>query len=195
VKRNSGQTLVEMLVGFVLLTLLMAGMFFIYQIGANAWKKGETQGNLVQTAQVFLARLGREVERSDAHGATLDPGPATGTAVAILSCYDPVNQRDDFDPNVRSPIWHSYQIFYYDSATRQVLLREVPLPAPTTVASPLAGLAALRTGGRTLARDVDRCDFTLSPNLLDVRLEMNQKRYGSQAPEHFELPGRMAFRN
>lgn len=194
-RKSSGQTLVEVLVGFLLLTLLLTGMFFVYQIGANAWKKGESQSNLVQSAQVFLARLGREVERSDAHGATLDPGPSTGTAVAILSCYDPVTQRDDFDPSLRSPIWHSYQVFYYDSARRQVLVREVPLPTPTTVASPLAGLAALRTEGRTLATDVDRCEFTLSPNLLEVQLELNQKRYGSRTPEHLELPGRMAFRN
>ncbi|MCE7875508.1 hypothetical protein DYH09_34790 [bacterium CPR1] len=45
---------------------------------------------------------------------------------------------------------------------------------------PLVGLAGFRTGGRLLAKNVTRCNFSLSEDMLSLDLELQRKRYGSE---------------
>lgn len=174
----------------LILSMMMAMMFLIYRQGANAWKKSEAQTDLVHSARGVSARLEREIERSIYDSASLD----AGTAVAFLSSYDDATQRYDYDAVNRTPVWHKYLICYYDAAAREVRWKEVPI-APTTAPTPLAGLAGQRNGGVLLAKDVTRCDFVLSDRLLQLNLELQRKRYGSEAPESIRLPCSMFFRN
>lgn len=174
----------------LILAMMMTMMFVIYQQGAHAWKKSEAQTDLVHSARGVSARLEREVERSAFDSAALD----AQTAVAFLSSYDDATQRYDYDPLNRCPVWHKYLICYYDAARREVRWKELPIAA-TTIPTPLATLAAERTGGVVLATDVTRCEFTLSDRFLQLTLELQRKRYGSQAPETIQLPCSMYFRN
>lgn len=193
-KGPRGHTLLEQLVGMGLLSGLMLMMFFIYQYGASAWKKGETETDLLQESQKLVARLQREAERSVYASASLDPGPDTGTAVAFLSCWDEATERFDVDPATGSPMWHEYHVFYYDGPSREVRWKRVPV-APTVTPVPLAALAGERNGGRVLARDVVRCDFQLSEQLLGLELEIEKKRYGTPTPERLQLPVLIYLRN
>jgi hypothetical protein len=193
-KGPRGHTLLEQLVGMGLLSGLMLMMFFIYQYGASAWKKGETETDLLQESQKLVARLQREAERSVYASASLDPGPNAGTAVAFLSCWDDATERFDVDPATGRPMWHEYHVFYYDGPSREVRWKRVPV-APTVTPVPLAALAGERNGGRVLARDVVRCDFQLSEQLLGLELEIEKKRYGTPTPERIQLPVLIYLRN
>lgn len=188
-------TLVELMVAFGLLSLLMGMMFFIYRQGAAAWKKTEAQTQLLQQIQVFTTRLNREAERSSAVSAALDPGPLTGTALSLPSCWDHSTNRYDYSALSRAPVWHQHLIFYFNSATQEVFLREEPVLPPRSGPLPLAGLAAFRSGGKVMARGVSLCNFTLQNGLLEVEFELRMKRYGSEQPEVVRLPTRVYFRN
>lgn len=190
-----GHTLLELVLGMGLLVLLMTAMFFLYQMGASAWKKGETQTELLQQAQMVTGRLEREVERSVYAATVLDPGPSSGTAVSLLSCWDEAAQRYDYDPATRSPVWHRYQICYFDAGAGVVYWKDVPLAPPSTTPLPMVGLAGQRTDGRVLARNVVTCDFRLSEQVLELQLALEKKRYGSQGPERIEVPATAMFRN
>lgn len=192
---DRGHTLVELMVGFMLLTLLFGMLYFVYRTGAGAWKKSETQVELLQEAQVVTSRLSREVERSVYDSAEVDPGPNIGTAVAFLSCWNDATDQYDYDATSRSPIWHKYLICYYDAANQKVYWNETPLGSPTTAAAPLPALATYRSGGKLLASHVTRCDFTLSEEVLELQLELERKHYGSEKLEQIQLPTRVFFRN
>jgi len=193
--QRGGLSLLELMVALGLLSLMMVMMFFIYRQGASAWKKTEAQTQLLQNLQVFTNRLSRETERSIYASAAADPGPSTGTAVSMLSCWSDMNSRYDYSGLTRGPIWQKYLVFYYNNATQEVLLREIPLTPPGSTAVPLAGMAAFRTGGRALARNVTQCNFTLQDRLLEVQLELKLKRYGSPSLEVLQFPCRVFFRN
>lgn len=194
-RERQGFTLPEAFVSFFLLSLLFMMMFFIYRQGASAWKKSETQGELLQEAQAVTRKLTRDAERSSFASLTLDPA-APATAVAFASCWSPATMSHEYDPFGRSPVWQRFEIFYYDALAREVRWKEAPLPgAPTTTVGPLAGLAGLRSDGRVLARNVIRCDFTRGDHTLDFELELERKRYGSGRVERVELPARVYFRN
>ncbi|MEW6279273.1 MAG: hypothetical protein AB1758_11660 [Candidatus Eremiobacterota bacterium] len=192
--KRAGATLIETLIGLSLLCLLMLMMFFIYRVGASAWKKSEAQTQLLQEGQVVTGRLSREVERSVYDSASLDPGPNNGTAVAFLTCWNETANRYEYDAASRSPIWQRYEICYYDSATQEVRWTQAPF-VPSTTPAPLGGLAGFRNGGRVLARNVTRCDFVLTDHVLELQLELQRKRYGSDDLEKVELPCRSVFRN
>ncbi len=193
--RRQGFTLIEAMVAYMLLAILFLMMFFIYRTGASAWKKAEAQTQLLQEAQVVTGRLSREIERSVYASAGLDPGPGTGTAVAFLSCWNDATGEYDYDPGSRSPLWHKYLICYYNAATQEVFWTETPLVPPSSTPAPLAALATFRNGGKLLARNVTRCDFTLSEDMLELQLELSRKRYGSETLEVVQLPLRVFFRN
>lgn len=183
------------MVAFLLLSLLMVMMFFIYRTGASAWKKSEAQMRLLQDAQVFTTRLSREAERGAHASVSLDPGPTAGTALSFLTCWNATTQQYEYDASARSPVWQKHLLLYYDSAAKEVLLREIPLAPVSTTAVPLAPLSGFRSGGRTLARNITNCSFSVQDRLLELQLTLELKRYGSPKLEQVQLPTRVFLRN
>ena len=183
------------MVGFAILGFLLAMMFSVYRFGASAWKKGESQNELLQQAQVVTASLAHEVERSVFSSASVDPGPTVGSAIGMLNCWNSTLNRYEYDATAESQVWQRYVIFYHDAASNSVRRTETPLSPPSTTSVPLPGLAGHRTGGRQLALDASMCEFELSDQLLRFEIELERKRYGSEVPEKVTLSSLVYFRN
>jgi type II secretory pathway pseudopilin PulG len=193
--KKRGLSLPELMVGFGLLSLLTVLMFFVYKFGASAWKKSEAQTRLLQDAQVFTTLLSREAERTSHASVSLDPGPLTGTAVAFVSCWNTSTNRFEYDPAARGPVWQQHLLFYYDDVNQEVKVREIPLVPVSSTPIPLASIGSFRSAGRALARNVSGCTFSLQDRLLNLRLTLDVRRYGSPETEKLEVPTRVFFRN
>ncbi len=195
-----GTTLLETMVGAAILSGLTLALFFIYRMGASAWKKGEAQTEMLQDLQGSIARLTREAERSTFVSVVTEPG-----AISFLSPLD-ANGVIVYDPAGQKPVWQKYVVMYYDAPNEQVRWLEVPL-APGSPemgqAEPIqlydAGgsqpLSTYRVGGKVIASHITRCEFTAADGFVEVLLESTRKRYGSPAPEKFVLQSAAAFRN
>lgn len=195
-----GHTLLELVLGMAILTIILVMLFAVYQLGANAWKKAEVRTELAQQAQQVAGHLTREVERSIYDGASLDsvPNATTGvndTTLSLLSCWNDATSRFEYDAVARGPLWQKYTIIYFDSVQGKVFATQTPLAPPAATPVPLANPATFRSGGRLLASDVVRCDFALAQDRLEMTLELARRRYGSQTPETVALPVRAIFRN
>ena len=193
--KEQGASLIETLIALSMLSLLMVVMFSIFRMGAAAWKSGEADAELAQSAQVITDRLTKEAARSALASIALDPSTAPSTAISFLSPVDPVTNLPDYDGSVGSPVWHSQSVCYYDAATKEVRWRSIPLTSPTTTASPLATLASDRTGGSLLSQEVVECEFVLLDRVVEVYLTLERKRYGKETPDWLELRSSVCFRN
>ena len=193
--RSGGTTLLEALVSVSVLGLLMSMMFAIYRIGAVAWKSGESDVQLAQSAQLVTDRIGREAARSANTSVALDPPASPSTAVSFLSPIDPGTGRPDYDASQRSAIWHSHSVFYHDVTSSEVRQRSIDLATPTAATTPLANLSLERTGGTLLAREVSSCEFFFADRTLEIRLVLERKRYGNEAPDRVELNSSVVLNN
>ncbi len=108
-----GTTILEALVGTALLAVLLTTMFLIYTTGAKAWKAGESDVQLAQSAQTVTARMARDVERSIYTSVALDPLPPPSSAVSFLSPINPTTGQPD-----------------YDAAKRELRVKQVPIAPP-----------------------------------------------------------------
>lgn len=190
-----GATLIEAVVSLSMLGLLMMLMFQVYRLGANAWQSGETDVQLVQSAQLITDRLSREAGRAAAASVALDPPGPPSSAVSFLSPVNPVSSKPDYDPVQRSPIWHAHSIFYHDAAQGEVRWKMLPLSTPTLVTTPLAGLDSERNGGILLSQEVTQCEFEYLNPTLRVRLQLERKRYGKELPDRVSLSTSVLLRN
>lgn len=200
-----GFTLLETMVAAMVLMGLTLTLFFIYQMGASAWKKGEAQTQILQDFQASTARLVREVERSTYSSLSVAPAGGPYTACSFLSPIDD-NGLFCFDPIGQKPIWQKYVVMWYDAPAQTLFWREIPLapgspeagspePIDTYDAGGNAPLTSYCANGQTVAVHVSQCEFLASPRLLTLRLEGTRKRYGSPEPEKFSLETAACFRN
>lgn len=193
--RSHGTTLLETVISLSLLGLLMLLMFSVYRLGANAWKSGETDAQLAQSAQIVTDRLAKEASRSALVSLALDPIGPPSSAVSFLSPVNPATSLPDYDGTVGSPVWHSHSICYFDSTQGEIRWRSIPLAMPTTSAAPLATLAAERNNGILLSKEVTECEFLQMDRTIEVFIAVERKRYGKETPDRMELRSSVCFRN
>lgn len=199
-RRSRATTLLETMIGAAILSGLTLALFFIYRMGASAWKKGEAQTEMLQDLQGSIAKLTREAERSTLVSLTIEPG-----AIAFLSPLDAAGQVV-YDPASQRPIWQRYVVMYYEPASQKVYWRVIPLapgapemglaePIQDYDAGGLQPLASYRAGGTVIATHISRCEFSVTDGLVQILLESTRDRYGSDRPERFLLESAVAFRN
>lgn len=200
-----GTTLLETMIGAMLLCLMMAALFFIYQMGASAWKKGEAQTELMADIETCHARLIRELERSTYASLSLDPVAPPGPAISFLSAVDDAGQFC-FDTVTQQIQWQKYVAVYYDAASREVRWREIALApgapeanTPEPIESYDAGggapLATYLTGGQAMARNISSLQMVWSNGVLELTTRGERKRYGSERLEEFSLRSVVGLRN
>ena len=178
-----------------MLSLLMIVMFGIFRMGAAAWKSGEADAELAQSAQIVTDRLTKEAARSTLASIALDPPTPPSTALSFLSPVDPATSLPDYDGTVGSPVWHSQSVCYYDASKKEIRWKSIPLATPTTSVTPLVALASQRTGGTLLAEEVVECEFVVLDRIVEIYMTLERKRYGKETPDWLELRSSVCFRN
>ena len=181
------------MISLFLLSLLLGLVFWIYSMGASAWRKAEAQAELQSEVQKILSNLTREVERSTFASVSQD----LGTAVGMLSAMTD-QQVVALNSSASTPMWQRYVVYYFDAASGEVRLVIIPLAptAPERVqAAPLLPLSTYRVGGRALGRGIKSCLFTLTPGLIQINLTGERYRYGNRNPDTVEVQLASTFRN
>ncbi len=194
-----GFTLAEMLVASAVSGLLLLTLFFIYRICASAWMKGDTQTRLRQSAMVASEKLSRDLERSVYDSVSIS---ADRRGMSFLSALD-ANGQFQFNIASQEPIWQSYLIYYLDTPSREFRRRAVSVAgAPQqSVAGPIENFGPSQpvdtymVGGQAVAHGLDFCELTVVNKLLRLKLRAQQKRYGSERLEVFELETVTNLRN
>jgi hypothetical protein len=193
-----GTTLLETLVGAFVLSLLFVCLFFTYRVGASAWKKGETETDLLQNLQVAKSRLTRELERSVYDSVSVDPN-----GIAFLSALD-VYGDFQMDNASSTPRWQKYVVVYYDAPARILRWQEIPVvgtpqemnPTPIESFGAANPLTSYFNSGREFMRDVETCVFQWTPDLLvGFTWATEKKRYGKNTPDRIEIRSAVGFRN
>ena len=106
-----GTTLLETMVGAAILSGLTLALFFIYRMGASAWKKGEAQTEMLQDLQGSIARLTRETfgpilhvvrYKGDKLGAVCEAINATGYGLTLGIHTRIASSADEIAARVRA---------------------------------------------------------------------------------------------
>lgn len=200
--RARGFTLLELMVAGSLFLLLGLVLFELYRVGASAWHKSDSQLDVLRNLQVVLTRVSRE-----AQGSSLASESHDATALSFLTA---VKDSTGFvvAPVTFRPVWQRYFVCYYDAGRQSVSVREEPLlPASPEASAPgpidnFAGpsgtqpLAFYCNSGREIARGITSFQAsTTEPDLLELTLEGQQKRYGSKKLESIRLKTTVRMRN
>lgn len=183
-------SLIEMLVSGTLLVLLLGMITFTFQIGASAWRKTDTQSDLLQDLEKVGALWVRE-----ACGTRQLSLCSSGTAMALPQAIDDLLDYEVSLPS-GSLIYRRYRLYYWDSASREVRLRNLPFAAPVPCPPRLdsvdlgSGVQSINfycTGGKALARDVDQFQVHKNGNLWSIDIQARRTRYGRTDPEEVRV--------
>ncbi len=188
----------EVLVSVSVLGLLTGMLLMIYISGASVTRKGDTRAELVADAQVALANMTSDLERSPAIGISV---AGDRQSLAVLSAMDEQGQFQ-LDDEGRA-VWQRWHVYYTDNGelrkasvnwTADPLTRATPIPIDSL--SPPLTVNDYETGGRVLARNVYGLDVEILANgNTSLKLELRKKRYGRPDPETFELQSEVRSRN
>ena len=185
---RSGTTVLEMVVGMAVLSLMMAAIMFIYVSGAGAWAKGDAQAELLGVLQNASLNLSNELQRSCYDSLTVETG-----SLSCLSAEDRTVGRLTVDNSRGELVWQRYLVFYRDSGRNALACRTVPLPAgasqrqiPGLLASFIPSAltnAPYCAGGEVVARRIAAVTFRQVGQLVEFTLTAEMKRPGREDPE------------
>lgn len=189
----------------VIFSILMVLLFFAYRMGASAWRKADTESELLQNLQVATRKIARPLEASTSPSVTLSVSPSL-TAISYLSAVDGAGNFA-VQPGTIKPEWQHYEVFYYVPSEGQLYQTAVDLlpgspertsPGPIenfTSASGKHPLSSYCTTGRVIARHLT--DFTVQSvdNMVTIEVEGQMKRYGSGRLEQLRLRSATHLRN
>jgi hypothetical protein len=177
--RRAGINLLDLVVAMGMLLMLLTGLFAIFFLGANAWRKTDDRFELLRNTQTVVSQIAREAERGSVFSVTILPG----RAVSFLS---PVNGDGNFVTDGLGDVrWERYLAFYHDPASQEVRLVEVPLlptsfergtPQPIERFVSETGmhpLADYLVGGRVLGRHITRFEPELPSSSKHLKLTLH----------------------
>lgn len=169
-------------------SVLIAAIFFIFQMGLSAWHKTTTKNELLQQSQLLASWLSRDLQRSSL--SSLSSDESAGVA-AFLS---PLDNNGVFVSDVRGrPVWQEYIVYYLNSSEDVIYRRTIPLVAGAperSVPTPIEyyndgggthNLPFYMTGGRPVARYVGDFEPKVLPapiSQLSSTIEFERERYG-----------------
>lgn len=176
-RKQTGYSLLELLIAMSLLSVLFGMTFTIFRMGAGAWLTNDTKAELLGRIQALSARIGRLAENSSWTSLSItDSDLAHGCAFLVAADDD---GRFQYDPYYGQPDWTRAQVFYFVSGTETVHSISYPLvgtsrrerfldysarfmtPAvdPTFNPSPENALKDKFTGGQPIAQQIKDLRF------------------------------------
>ena len=177
--RLRGISVLDLMVAMGLLLMLLSLLFATFFMAGNAWRKTDDRFELLRNTQTVINQIAREAERGTVFSVTILPG----RAVSFLS---PINPNGDFVTDNSGDVrWERYLAFYYDSASKEVRLVEVPLlpasfergtPQPIERFESLTGRHPLDfylTGGRVLGKHITRFEPELPDSTKHLRISVS----------------------
>lgn len=140
---KKGLTLIEILVSIAILTIVIAGIFAVLNLGDMTWHSDMGLVDLQQAGRQAMDGMVREVRQSRTSDITIsEPGPDTGAKIQFII---PLDITTD-------PITYSETISYYRNSSNQ-LIREYP-----------------QGETKVLANYIDSLSFSLSGYLVQIQL-------------------------
>lgn len=194
-----GVTLLEILVGMGILGVLSTMLFGVYVMGANAWMKGSTESEILQTSQVVTRFLAKEAEASTAQSLSFS---SDNRGTAFLTATDNTGTFQ-YDRSSLLPLWQDYAIFWFDAPESALYKRKVSVlgsPVETTPA-PFSSFSTIPldgyfVDGRPLVRGIKELRFSSpAPSQLKIDLEVEKGRYGHTEPERVKVETLIHLRN
>lgn len=183
-----GTTVLEMVIGMGILSLMMAAIMFIYVTGAGAWAKGDAQAELLDLLQTASLKLSNELQRSCYDSLTVESG-----SLSCLSAEDPDTGRLKVDAGTGQLTWQRYLIFYRDEGRNALACRTLTLPggaaqretpAPLVKFDPAAPTNdKYCKGGQVLARRIADVSFQQTGSVIRFTLAAEMKRPRREDPE------------
>lgn len=173
-----GHTLLEMVLAAAMLCVLMVTIVLVYVVGASAWRKGDTQAELLQDLQASGARLAQDLAASAYDGLTV--------GATSLSCLTSLDKDGKVFYQAGKPLlrWARYRHWYL--AAGLLKRRDFEIPGGTTTVIPLASYfgGPLDQQGELIMRNVT----VFAPLLVGVRtvkvtMTAEKMRYGHRDPE------------
>ena len=185
---RQGATIAEALLTCVMLGLMFLLLMGVYVSCLGVWHKTNTQSDLLQNSRVTLTRLSRDIVESTYGGLSVE-----ANAISLISATraDGTLEVDDSTGYLR---WNSYRIYYFnstDATLRQLSVdipssasqREEPTPIETLGSKPKP-FSSYCTGGRVACTHVTAFEARkVGPHLVEIELETERPRYGSEKTE------------
>ena len=189
--------LLETTLAAALLLLALEVVFQLFMTGAQSFLAGERQHDLSRQANIALERLTRPLESAPSQSLSLAP-----SALSFLSCRD--DHNNTVLTNGGDPIWQAYQIYFRDSASKELKERRLALATPGTAARPIEE-ADLGSGPQpfssylvssdVVARNLSRFTLTRVDNLrIDLELAFDLPAQGRQPARHLEVKTAVVLR-
>ncbi len=200
-----GFSVVEVMVSCAIFSGLLMLLFLAYRMGASAWKKGDTETELLQNVQLAVDKISRPLEASCAESVTTFSDP-TRVAVSFLSPVDTAGNLAVQTGTIR-PDWQRYEVFYFDRVEHALFQRTLDLlplspqhqsPGPIELfVSPTGAhpLSFYCTDGRPIARHLTDFTVSLVGSVLTFEVECQMKRYGTDRMESQRLRSVTHLRN
>lgn len=165
-----------------MLSLVMASLFVIYQIGTSAWQQVGVRADLAGQMHLVSTTLATACDQSPPEGVTISPD---GRAVAVCSAL-----TDDgvlaLNTESGTLTWQRWIVIWFDPAQREIRRGELPMPAPQPQVSPIQNTLPdwpddLPTSFTVSAREVDSFQVQWAgsdPPILELNMVGSKRRYG-----------------
>lgn len=174
--------LLETIMAMALLSLLFLATGLVLRQTFTVLHKVESEASLTQQFQVVASRMSQDIMASCEQGISLQ-----SNAIAILS-PERSGQPPDFSGLQAYLLWQMHKIYFLESATGELRLRQELLATPSSIAVALTPIPT--SDGQVLARGVTQVTFQRQGPHLRVRLQGQQRRYGGQESVVHELGAR-----
>lgn len=164
--------LVESILAMALLSLLFLATAMVLRQTFLALHKVESEASLSQQFQVVASRLSQDIMASCEPGVSLQ-----ANALALLT-PERLHQPPTTSGLQAHLVWQAHKVYYLETATGQLRLREIALAPPD--ANPITLTPIPTTGGQILARGVTQFGIEQEGGHLRIQLEGRQRRYGGE---------------
>ena len=176
-----GHTLLEMVLAAGMLMVLMVTIILVYVVGASAWRKGDTQAELLQDLQTSGARLSVDLASSSYEGLSVGP--------SFVSCLSPVDKDGKLAYQAGQPLlrWARFRRWAL-SSSGELLRRDFDVPSSSPVVTAPVPLESFvggpYAGGSLMMRNMTVFSVTMAGvRTLRVTMTAEKKRYGHRDPE------------
>jgi hypothetical protein len=179
-KKITGNTLSEMLVGLIILGLFLTGAFIVFNFGLKNYGLINTKNETLNQAQIAVARMAKDVISTDI--STLVIGTSQEEYMVFETAISPLDDKFKKDTNL--PFWQGHILYYTYPRTvgtiDKKLMRKFVPHTGSTMPVEMTGIGSgnyltntYNTGEKlvTAARNIYDLDISISNNyIVDIKL-------------------------
>lgn len=185
-KKNSGHTVLELIMAVLLFGLFMLGAFSIFSFGLKNWRLMETKNDARMQALVAIGKITKDLKSTDISSLVI--GAAKDEYLVFETAFsDPTSPDPIFHKNGGYPEWQGYVLYYTyprdpNAVDKELMRKFVPHP-PGTVAKVMTDIhlylldtALPGEDLRVIARNIYDLEFSNGNNDLIIDIELTTRK-------------------